>query len=365
MQKKYIPIRFPRDESAHDEIVEWWYFNGHLKDKKRREYAFMDCLFKVDVKKVKVPVLSRAPFKQVFFSHSLVTDLKKKTFHHRIAPFSILSDDSFSKPLLYINYLNPEIKNGYTNCIIEKTSRSNYHIKNEDIDLVLKSVKKPLLEGGKGYFDFLSGKTYYYSLTDLRTKGRIKVDGKWIEVAGRSWMDHQWTNIEYSSYRWDWFSVQLDNGTDAVFFTYRVGKNQAYSADFNYPGGRQEHFKKIEIVPLNKRWTGPKSGASYPLVWKIRVPEKDMELTMSAKINDQEMLFGSINYWEGPFGVAGRIGKKTVKGTGFAELVGYPSKYTNANYVSDEIGKMAKRLGAIAKGVAIDLTGRKRKTKQK
>ena len=50
MHKEYKPIKFPEDESAHDYIAEWWYFNGHLKDRQGNEYAFMDCFFKVDVK---------------------------------------------------------------------------------------------------------------------------------------------------------------------------------------------------------------------------------------------------------------------------------------------------------------------------
>ena len=114
MHKEYKPIKFPEDESAHDYIVEWWYFNGHLKDALGNGYSFMNCLFRVDVKKVKIPFLSKIPLKISYFSHSLVTDLANKKFYHRITPFSVISDDSFSKPLLYINYLNPEIKNSYS-----------------------------------------------------------------------------------------------------------------------------------------------------------------------------------------------------------------------------------------------------------
>ena len=29
---KYKKICFPKDGSVHDEIIEWWYFNGHLKE---------------------------------------------------------------------------------------------------------------------------------------------------------------------------------------------------------------------------------------------------------------------------------------------------------------------------------------------
>ena len=356
MHKEYKPIKFPEDESAHDYIIEWWYFNGHLKDKDGNEYSFMDCFFRVDVKKVKIPFLSKIPLKTSYFSHSLVSDLKHKSFQHRVAPFSVISDDSFSKPLLYINYINPEIKNGYTNCVIEKTGESTYYLKNEDIDLILTSTKPPILEGGKGYLDLHSKTTYYYSLTNLKTEGRIKIKNKWIDITGKSWMDHQWADASYSKDRWDWFSVQLDDDTEMVCCVYDDGKVKTYFADISYSDNRQEHYQEVEITPLNERWTSPKSKAVYPLAWKIKIPEKNIELNLTAKVDNQEMLFGSINYWECPLQVEGSLGGEKVKGVGFMELVGYPSQYTNVKYLSDEIGKTVSRFSSIAKNKAFDLT---------
>jgi len=356
MHKEYKPIKFPEDESAHDYIVEWWYFNGHLEDALGNEYAFMDCFFKVDVKRVKIPFLSKIPLKTSYFSHSLVSDLRHKSFHHRIAPFSVISDDSFSKSLLYINYLNPEIKNGYTNCVIEKTGESTYHLKNEDIDLKLNSIKKSLLEGGKGYLDLHSKMTYYYSLTNLKTEGRIKIKNKWINITGKSWMDHQWADASYSKDKWDWFSVQLDNDTEMVCGLYDDGKVKTYFADISYADNRQEHYQEVEITPLNERWTSPKSKAVYPLAWKIKIPAKNIDLNLTAKIENQEMLFGSINYWEGPIQVEGNFDGENITGVGFMELVGYPSQYENVKYINDEISKMASRFASMAKNKAFNLT---------
>jgi len=356
MHKTYKPIKFPQDESVHDHIIEWWYFNGHLRDKKGDEYSFMNCLFRVDVKRVKIPFLSKVPLKISYFSHSLITDLASRKFYHRIAPFSVISDDSFSKPLLYINYLNPEFKNGYVNCAIEKINESKYHLKNEDIDLILISTKEPMLEGGNGYLDLNSKTTYYYSLTNLKTEGRIKIKGEWIDITGKSWMDHQWANTEYSKDRWDWFSVQLDNNTEIVCYVYDDGKVKTYGADISYANGKQDHFKNIEIIALNRRWTSPKSKAVYPLNWKVKIPEINVELNLMAKIDDQEMLFGSINYWEGPLAVQGVFDGKIVDGVGFMELVGYPSQYTNMKYISEEVGKTARRFVSMAKNNVFSLT---------
>ena len=356
MQIEFKPIKFPKDESAHDCIIEWWYFNGHLRDKEGHEYSFMNCLFKIDVKEVKIPFLSKIPLKTSYFSHSLVSDINHNNFQHRIAPFSIIADDSFSKPLLYLNYLNPEIKNGYTNCAIEKVTRQKYRVKNEDIELTLTSVKKPLLEGGNGYLDLHSKTTYYYSLTNLKTEGRIKIQNRWIDVVGKSWMDHQWADTSYSKDKWDWFSIQLDNDTELVCCVYDDGKVKTYFADISYPDNKQAHYQDLEIIPSKECWVSPKSKAAYPLGWKIRIPAPKIELDLTARIENQEMLFGSINYFEGPLHVEGRFNRKKVRGAGFMELVGYPSQYSNVKYISDEISKTVGRFILSAKNTAHNLT---------
>lgn len=80
------PIRLPEDTSPHDTIIEWWYFNGFLNDARAgrgargHRYAFMDCLFRANVDKVKIPY-----FRNVFargkaghyalFAHSMAVDL--------------------------------------------------------------------------------------------------------------------------------------------------------------------------------------------------------------------------------------------------------------------------------------------------
>jgi len=345
----YKKIKFPEDELAHDNIIEWWYFNGNLKDKKGNEYAFMDCLFKVDVNRVKIPFL-KSPFNKSYFSHSLLSDLTNNKFYPNVNPLSLVSTDSFSKPLLFINYASPALA-GYTNYVIENTEKSKYHIKTKDIDLMLTSMKKPLLEGGKGFIDLKPDKTYYYSLTNLQTKGRIKIKGKWIDVTGKSWMDHQWADVPYrkKGNAWTWFSIQLENNTEMVCFEYNDGKTKTYLASISYPDNKQKHFSKVEFKPLGKKWKSKKTGTIYPLSWEIKIPKEKITLRVETKINNQEVNFGTINYFEGPLNVQGKIDDKKVKGEGFMELVGYPSDYTKIKFLKDEFGRALRKSLLFAK----------------
>ncbi|HHE76403.1 MAG TPA: hypothetical protein ENL27_00195 [Candidatus Parcubacteria bacterium] len=349
MRQDIKPIKFPKDEQAHNCIIEWWYFNGHLKDKQGNNYAFMNCLFKADVKKVKIPFLTKVPIKILHFSHSVFSDIKNEEFYPSIDYISIISEDSFSKPLLFINYTNPMVITGYTNCVIEETEKFVYHLKDKNVDLKLTSVKKPLLVGGSGYVNLQTKKTYYYSLTNLKTEGRVKVKGKWIDVVGKSWMDHQWANTSYSKDKWTWFSIQLNNEIEIICFEYENKGAKTFLASVSYPDGRQEHFNKVQFIPLGMNWTSPKTKATYPLTWRIKTPSRNIDLEVAPLIKEQEMLFGSINYWEGPLKVTGSFNGKKAKGVGFMELLGYPSKYNNAKYVKDKLEKFMNQVFSYAK----------------
>jgi predicted secreted hydrolase len=349
----FTPIKFPRDEAAHHHIIEWWYFNGRLQGRDGRDYAFMNCLFRADAKKVKIPFLAKLPVKILYFYHSLLSDISRQKFTSAIEPVTIVSDDSFSKPLLFINHTTPLALTGYTNCVLEETSQFVYRLKDANVDLELISTKPPLLEGGRGYLNLHTKNTYYYSLTNLKTRGRIKVGGRWVEVTGKSWMDHQWANTAYSHDQWTWFSIQLDNRTDMVCFIYEDQGRQTALADILYADGRQESCPDVLITAQGDTWISPKTKAVYPLTWTIQVPSQKLELTTRPLIPEQEMLFGSINYWEGPLNVSGRLQGRSVRGVGFMELAGYPSQYTRAKYIKDELEKTISKIWLAHQKIAV------------
>ncbi len=331
-------VKFPLDELPHDVIIEWWYFNGHLIDSKRKQYSFMNCLFKADVKKVNIPFLSNAPFKTIYFSHSLLSDISAKKFYPKLDYVSLISKDSFSKPLLFVNYINPLFFKGYLNKVIEKTSKNKYRVKSDYFDLDMVSMKKPLLESGTGYVDLKSQGSYYYSLTNLKTKGIIRINNKEIKVKGKSWMDHQWANTKFDTKtKWTWFSIQLNNSIELVCFEFDDGKNKTYLTTISYKNNKQESAKDVFLTPTNIVWQSPITKARYPLSWEISIPSKKIYLTVKPLIKEQEMLFGTINYWEGALTVKGMVNNKKVKGKGFLELVGYPMAISNFKFYKKAI----------------------------
>jgi len=346
MQPKQIT--FPLDHKAHDTIIEWWYFNGHLKDAKGNRYGFMNCLFRANIEKVRIPHLEHLPLKKIFkedqhmyFAHSMLADIASGKNSKEIQNVSMVSNDSFKQDRLFINYIDPVIVQGFVDNEIVETGPDEFHVKTKDFDLSLRSKKQPLLEGGDGFISVCGRESYYYSLTSLEASGSVVVDGRRVEVKGTSWMDHQWADTPYSRDKWTWFSLQLDDGTDMMCCEYDDGRTKDCLVDILPLSNRAAHYKRLSLSPGSDAWKSPTTKAEYPMSWDISVPEYDAALHVSSLASDQEIIFMGINYWEGPIEVRGTIGGTSVKGVGFMELVGYPSDY---NYLIASGKEMAKKI---------------------
>ena len=332
------PVKFPKDELAHKNIVEWWYINGFLSAEKGERFSFMNCLFRVEIKRSKVPLLSRLPMKVIYFFHSIISNLdtgEKETF---VAPYCVISRDSFGKDLLYINFLTeskPILFGGYVNNLLEEYELFKYHLKNKNFDIDLVYNKSPLLEGGEGYLKNNNKSTYYYSLTDLSAQGTLKFKNKQYQVLGKAWMDHQWADTTCNQDRWNWFSVQLNNGLDLMCFEYISNGKSAFHATLIYPDGLQKYTNNVSIKPLNRHWKSHRSGNQYFLDWEIKIPEENIEFQTKAILPDQEISFNAINYWEGATEIKGSVGGKTVYGRGFMEIVGKYSPWGSLAFIKN------------------------------
>jgi predicted secreted hydrolase len=194
------------------------------------------------------------------------------------------------------------------------------------IDLTLTPVHGPVLQGDKG----LSAKSaepgnasYYYSYTRLVTRGTLSVGGVEYPVTGQSWFDREWSTSALGRDRtgWDWFALHLDDGRDLMFYRLRLADGgMAPESDgvLVAADGRYQRLGagSVELTPLES-WESPESGDRYPIRWRMKVPEHDLDLTVSARLPNQEMRL-AVRYWEGSVEVAGNQG-----GLGYLEMTRY------------------------------------------
>ena len=86
------------------------------------------------------------------------------------------------------------------------------------MNLILKPLKPPVLHGEAGYSRKAAAAevaSHYYSITRLATRGQLTLGDRTLEVTGTSWFDREFSTAHLAGNQvgWDWFSLQLDDGT--------------------------------------------------------------------------------------------------------------------------------------------------------
>lgn len=352
MGTKHKPLQFPKDELKHNHGVEWWYWNGNMKDKQGNEYAFMHCLFRTDITKFKTPLNGITPHVPFYFSHSVLTDITHKKAHPHINYAAIPTKDSFEKKLLHVHYINPIPTMSDRESMITEPELFSYEIQAEQLDISMTATKPPITLGDNGYMTLRRDSAYYYSIPRLALKGSVKVGKKWIPVKGTAWMDHQWMNPRFvKDAGWSWFSMQLSDKTDIVCFRHTTPDGETIYGHVSHPNGTDIKTTNVLLIPV-KQWASRTTNTSYPIEWHIRIPEARIELSITPRVKNQEMLFAGMHYWEGPTAIAGTVGRKKVTGKGFMELVGYRSRYSNIEFTKAMVKGAFKLLATHAKNVA-------------
>jgi predicted secreted hydrolase len=198
------------------------------------------------------------------------------------------------------------------------------------LSLSLEAQKPPALHDTDGWIDFDgAGGSYYYSRTRMAATGTLSLDGTSQGVVGIAWFDHQWGDFIAVGGGWDWFAVDLEDGTD---LTISLVRDTAGSPVLTYGtlvdrAGAAHHLDADAFsVTSTARWTSPASGVDYPARWHIEIPGEqltiDLEPTVAAQELDTRASTGVI-YWEGSQRVSATRDGRPVGGEAYVELTGY------------------------------------------
>ena len=324
-------IELPADHASHpDYRLEWWYYTGHLRSDDGRSFGYQLTFFRVGVDRVpRSP--SRWAVRDLHMAHLAVTDIRegRHLFAERLNRAGV----------------------GWAGAATDR-----YHVWNEDwrvqrqgerhvlraatpelgVDLML-GESPPLLHGENGFSR--KGATpgnasHYYSMTRMPTHGTLRVGERARTVSGTSWMDHEFGTsfLESTQQGWDWFSVQLDDGSDLMVFQLREtggGKGRHSSGTLHEADGRVVPLGRgdFELAP-ETAWRSPQTGAMYPLEWVLRVPAARLALRVRALVAGQELTpsRSGVSYWEGAIAVEGTRAGRAVAGRGYLEMTGYAGR---------------------------------------
>lgn len=302
-------IEFPRDNEPHENLSEWWYFTGHLRDEEGREYGFEFVIFKGDRGR-----------EGGFSAHFAVTDGEAETFE-------------FAERTSYLD--GGRRGEGLDLCVGGWTLAGGPEafavaaaMPGYELDLALKPLKPASIHDEDGLLDFGEyGWSYYYSYTRMEVSGNLMTASGPVEVTGEAWMDHQWGDfVSVGSGGWDWFSLQLADGRD---FTASMVRSQEGEVVLDYgtlvgADGVARHMSEADFeIEATGEWTSERSGATYPAGWRLTIPAEEIDVVLEPVLADQEldtMASTGIIYWEGA--VEAMAGGVRV-GRGYVELTGY------------------------------------------
>ena len=164
----------------------------------------------------------------------------------------------------------------------------------------------------------------------MTASGSLVLDEQTLDVEGSAWFDHQWGDfIAVGGGGWDWFAVNLDDGTDLTLSLVR-------DADGSYPlvygtlvdaDGPSRHLAPDAFtVEVTDDWTSPRTGATYPAAWRVTVPAEDLVIELEPTVADQELdtrATTGVIYWEGSQDVRATRRGATLGGEAYVELTGY------------------------------------------
>ncbi len=324
---------FPRDHGSHPEYrTEWWYFTGNLADAAGRKYGYQLTFFRYGLALKPRDPGNPWSVRDIYLVHFAMTDASNNTFRYtdrvsRKGPGLASADE---------RKMNVDVL-GWSAVMDKNLIRLKAAFEGMEIKLDLIPVKAPVLHGRQG----LSKKgpmpgqaSYYYSFTDLKTAGSIKLPGIQGETAvtGTSWFDQEFGSNQLSADQagWDWFALHLSDGRDLMIYKLRKkdgAVEKESSGTLVEPDGTSRTVVLSDMTTdILGYWKSPKTKGKYPAVWRIRVPSAHIDVTVKPIVAGQELantVSSGITYWEGAVEGTGASRGKEVKVQGYVELTGY------------------------------------------
>ena len=329
---------FPDDHGAHPGYrTEWWYYTGNLAATTGERYGFQLTFFRRQLR----PSDSRQGWpephsawrtNQIYLAHAAVTDVTGR--RHVMA--EKVSREGLGMAGARLDAKGVRIFLHDWEAAITPAGHTLFmRAPQFSIALNLVPTKGPIAHGDGGYSRkgaLPEQASCYYSFPRMAASGRLGLGDAEYAVTGAAWMDHEFSTAPLAEdiSGWDWFSLQLDDQRELMFFLLRRktgGIHPASAGTLIRPDGGATHLDHQDFqARVTRRWTSPATGATYPLDWDISLPGHGLALKLKSTIDDQEMVTTAstgVTYWEGSVSVSGQASGNPLMGKGYMELTGY------------------------------------------
>lgn len=338
---------FPRDHGSHPESrQEWWYVTGNLDGPDGGRFGFELTFFRFALAPPPAPTTGTASgaehgaappegsawrTREIYMGHFAITDVAAGRFRYA---------QKLSRGALGLaGVAGPPLKVWIDDWTLGAAGAMG--AAGEDwklaageegyaLELELHPLGAPVLNGEAGLSvksDAPGSASYYYSIPRLAAHGTLQKNGQRLAVQGLAWLDREWGSggLGPGQAGWDWFALQLDDGTALMFYALRGrdGARDPHSAGtwVESSGEPRALTSRAVDIAVTDHWMSA-DGARYPSSWRLRVPSLALEVGLHPVLADQE-LTTSARYFEGAVDVSGTREGRPIHGRGYVELVGY------------------------------------------
>jgi predicted secreted hydrolase len=352
---EHAAVSLPRDLYAHEAAqTEWWYYTGHMQTKSGRRFGFELVFFKrrTDLDRFGVVPL-RLIANPLYLAHFAVTDESRRRFRyeHRKSANGLLDPPAhMSKSLYQLKLGDWTVRESGGRHLLRATLGDDLIFEAE-----LTPTKPPALNGHEGVgvsFKDHGEASRYFSYTRMKAGGHITWHGETEAFAGEAWMDREFGTWKTTDGQkgWDWFSLQLADGTELMVYHIRDGRGRPSpfsSGTFVDEHGARTHLAREDFrLEPTGHWRSPHTGAVYPSGWRLATPRVGVEAVITPVLQDQELdTRGTtmIVYWEGACAVRGTRDGRPVEGRAYVELVGYDRSHEQPSFTTFIFGAALDR----------------------
>ena len=218
-------FRLPEDHGPHFEYqTEWWYYTGQLVTPDRRRFGFQLTFFRRGLSPGPPPASGLAT-NQVYFAHFAVTDVEggRHLSAERVSrgaaglagasgePFRVAVEDwSAARNECRRRHPSGCRRGTRASCSSSSSGRPSRSCSTATAGCRRRAPSPATRPTTSGY-------------TRMAARGRIGADASGAEAAGEAWFDHEWSTsaLGPGAVGWDWWSLQLDDGRELMFFELR------------------------------------------------------------------------------------------------------------------------------------------------
>ncbi len=304
-------LQFPADHGPHpDYRIEWWYLTANLTGPDGTPYGLQWTLFRSAL----APRDGQGwDTPQLWMGHAAVTTPDAHYVTERLARGGIGQAGVTAAP--FAAWIDDWRMEGPDLDTLRLTASGPDFA----YDVGLTAMGPLVLHGQNGYSVKSSAgqASHYYSQPFYQLSGTLTLPEGDIAVTGTAWLDREWSSqpLAQDQTGWDWFSLSFNSGDKLMGFVLR-GSSDYTSATWITAEGTTTALPDgaFTAKPLSHHSV---AGRMVPVEWRVRLPEKDVDVEIKA-LNPDAWMATSVPYWEGPVTISG-----SHDGVGYLEMTGY------------------------------------------